>query len=47
LYGNLENGAEPITLPAITSPTPGGGAGVFQAAAAGWNGTNKYFQFSN
>lgn len=47
LYANLENDAEPITLPAIASPTPGGGTGVLRAAAAGWNGTNKYFQFSN
>lgn len=47
LYANLENGAEPITLPALASPTPGGGTGILEASAAGWNGTNKYFQFSN
>jgi prepilin-type N-terminal cleavage/methylation domain-containing protein len=46
LYANLENTGEQVTLPAITSATPGGGRGVFQASA-GWNGTNKYFQFSN
>jgi len=47
LYANLENGEEPITLSTITSPTPGGGTGVYMAEAAGWNGTAKYFQFSN
>lgn len=47
LYANLENGGEPITLPSLSSPTPGGGAGVLEAATIGWNGTNKYFQFSN
>lgn len=47
LYANLENAAEPITLPKLTSPTAGGGQGVLEAATQGWNGTRKYFQFSN
>lgn len=47
LYANLENPAEPITLSGINAPTPGGGKGVFQAASAGWNGTDKYYQVSN
>ncbi len=47
LYANLENGQEKITLTGLTSPTPGAGSGVLQAAAIGWNGSNKYFQFSN
>jgi len=47
LYANLENDAEAITLPAITLPTPGSGSGVLQSGSAGWNGTNKYFQYSN
>lgn len=47
LYANLENEAESVTLTEITSPTPGGGQGVFMAPAVGWNGTNLYFQFSN
>ncbi|MFH1583470.1 MAG: type II secretion system protein [Candidatus Falkowbacteria bacterium] len=47
LYANLENNGEQITLPNITSPTPGGGSGVYEADATGWNGTAKYFQFSN
>lgn len=47
LYANLEYSGEPVTLPAILFPTPGGGTGVLEAGAAGWNGTNKYFQFSN
>ena len=47
LYANLENDAETVTLPAISSPTPGGGTGIFKAGAIGWNQTNKYFQFSN
>jgi len=47
LYANLENQAEAVTLPGITSPTPGGGSGVYETEAAGWNGTDKYFQFSN
>lgn len=47
LYANMENDGEQVTLPEITSPTPAGGSGIFQADAAGWNGTAKYFQFSN
>jgi len=46
LYANLENDAEPITLPNLTSPTAGGGTGVLQASSNGWNGTNKYFQIT-
>lgn len=44
LYANLEQDTEPVTLPNLTAPTPGGGTGVLQALASGWNGTNKYFQ---
>lgn len=47
LYANLENASEPVTLPNLSAPTPGGGTGVLQAASAGWNGTDKYFQVSN
>ena len=47
LYANLENAAEPVTLSQLAAPTAGGGTGVLQAGAAGWNGTNLYFQFSN
>jgi len=47
LSANLENSGEPVTLPAINSPTPGGGNGVFQANQAGPNKSTKYFQFSN
>lgn len=47
LYANLENENEPITLPSLTQPTPGGGKGVLESSTAGWNGTNKYFQISN
>ena len=47
LYANLENNNEPVTLPAIFAPTPGGGSGVLKADTAGWNGTDKYFQYSN
>ncbi len=47
LYANLENNGEPITLPSISAPTPGGGTGVYEAGAAGWNNTAKFFQFSN
>ena len=46
LYANLEKDDEPVTLPGISAPTPGGGNGVFEATTAGWNGTNKYFQTS-
>jgi prepilin-type N-terminal cleavage/methylation domain-containing protein len=47
LSANLENSDEPITLPGLSAPTPGGGNGVFQSAADGPNKSNKYFQFSN
>ncbi|MBI5733658.1 MAG: type II secretion system protein [Candidatus Kerfeldbacteria bacterium] len=47
LYANLENNDEPVTLPNITVPTPGAGQGVLAAPTPGWNGTNKYFQYSN
>src|SRR4051794_24539940 len=47
LFGNLESDSEPVTLPAIAAPTPGGGTGVFQALSSGPNGSNKYFQVSN
>ena len=47
LYANLENENEPITLNALVDPTPGGGSGVLKASAAGWNGTDIYYQFSN
>lgn len=47
LYANLENSGEQVTLPSVSAPTPGGGSGVYEAGAAGWNGTAKFFQFSN
>lgn len=47
LYANLENDSEEVTLPNISTPTPAGGKGVWQAASAGWNGSDKYFQVSN
>lgn len=47
LAANLENENEPVTLPAISAPTAGGGTGVLNAANPGWNGTGKYFQISN
>ena len=47
LSANLENNNEQVTLPNITSPTPGGGSGVFQAETTGPNKSTKYFQFSN
>lgn len=47
LFANMENNGEQITLPNITSPTPGEGSGILQTGAAGPNGTTKYFQFSN
>lgn len=46
IYANLENDAEKVTLPSLSSPTAGGGTGVLQAASAGWNGSSKYFQVS-
>ena len=45
-YANLENADEKVTLPALSSPTAGGGTGVFKAAGAGWNGSDKYYQIS-
>jgi len=47
LSANLENSNEPVTLPNITEPTPGGGNGVFQSNEDGPNKSAKYFQFSN
>lgn len=47
LYANLENDAETVTLTGLSAPTAGGGSGVLQAGSVGWNGTNKYLQFSN
>ncbi len=47
VFANLENADEPVTLPGISSPTPGGGTGVLEASSSGWNGTPKYFQVSN
>lgn len=47
LYANLENEEEKVTLNQINAPTPGGGTGVWQTADVGWNGSTKYFQFSN
>ena len=47
LYANLENNGEQVTLPSVSAPVPGGGTGVYEAGAAGWNGTAKFFQFSN
>ncbi len=50
IFANLENGEEPVTLSAISAPTPRGGSGVFQGTgvwASGWNGTDRYYQVSN
>lgn len=47
VFANLEYEDEPVTLTALTAPTPGGGTGVLEAASSGWNGTPKYFQVSN
>lgn len=47
VYANLENEDERVTLTNITTPTAGGGTGVLNATADGWNGTSKYFQVSN
>jgi prepilin-type N-terminal cleavage/methylation domain-containing protein len=47
LYANLERKTEPVTLPDITEPTPGGGTGVLRAANDGWNKSDRYFQVSN
>lgn len=47
VYANLENENEAVTLANISTPTPGGGTGVLEALADGWNGSPKYFQVSN
>lgn len=47
LYANLENDGEPVTLTGLTAPTAGGGTGVLEASADGWNGSRKYYQISN
>ena len=47
VYANLEREEEPVTLPLVTAPGPGGGTGVFESTIEGWNGTKKYFQVSN
>lgn len=47
LYTNLENQGEPITLPNLTEPTPGGGQGVLRASTEGPNNTFIYFQYTN
>ncbi len=44
IYANLENNSEPVTLQGISQPGPGGGTGVLDAGANGWNGSSKYFQ---
>jgi len=46
LYANLENTKENVTLE-ITTATPQGGSGVYEAPSAGPNGTTKYFHVSN
>lgn len=46
IYANLENENEATTLPNISTPTAGGGSGVFEGSE-GWNGSNKYFQVSS
>ncbi len=47
VYANLENDNEAVTLQNISTPTAGGGTGVFQAPTEGWNESPKYFQVSN
>jgi prepilin-type N-terminal cleavage/methylation domain-containing protein len=47
LYANLEFADEDVTLDHLTEPTPGGGTGVLEADAPGWNGTDRYYQISN
>lgn len=47
LYANLESPSEPVTLPHLSAPTPGGGTGVLRASENGWNNTPLYFQVSN
>ncbi|MCL5435911.1 MAG: type II secretion system GspH family protein [Patescibacteria group bacterium] len=43
VYANLENAEEPVTLPSLSQPSPGGGTGVL-AGASGWNGSDRYYQ---
>lgn len=47
LAANLEDAGVEVTLTHISAPTPAGGTGVFESAAAGPNGTLKFFQISN
>ncbi len=47
MYANLQNEAEKVTLFTISTPTAGGGTGVFEATSNGRNGSPKYFQVSN
>lgn len=47
LFANLENKNEPVTLPDLGDPTPGGGSGVLKGETTGANGTQIYFQVSN
>jgi prepilin-type N-terminal cleavage/methylation domain-containing protein len=47
VYANLENEGEAVTNANVTYPGPGGGTGVVQATSTGWNGSTKYFEFTN
>ncbi|MDD5251184.1 MAG: type II secretion system protein [Patescibacteria group bacterium] len=47
VYANLENAKEPVTVPGLTAPTPGGGTGVLQAAVKGENNTDRFFEVTN
>lgn len=47
VYANLENNSEPVTLPGVSQPGPGGGTGVLDTGISGWNGSSKYFQVAN
>lgn len=46
VYGNLSREDEPATLTA-TSPTAGGGTGIFASSTPGYAGSTKYLQVSN
>ncbi|MFH0950902.1 MAG: type II secretion system protein [bacterium] len=46
LYANLENDQAVVDLPQLTEPTPASGVGILQAGSEGWNGSNKYYQYS-
>ena len=46
LYANLENDQAVVDLPQLTEPTPASGVGILQAGNEGWNGSNKYYQYS-